>query len=146
MISSLFSRGAEGVPAPAPLDFTTLKLPASPNTCLLTPSVAPGQGHLHRDPLPASPEAVMAALDRVAASMPRSFPLARFPARNQAQWVVRSALMNYPDIVVAEAAQVAGGTGLWLYSRSLIGWSDMGVNRARVMTWLEALEVALRAG
>jgi uncharacterized protein (DUF1499 family) len=146
MISSLFSRGADGIPAPAPLDFTTLKLPASPNTCLLTPSVAPGQGHLQRDPLPASPEAVMAALDRVAASMPRSFPLARFPARNQAQWVVRSALMNYPDIVVAEAAQVAGGTGLWLYSRSLIGWSDMGVNRARVMTWLEALEVALRAG
>ena len=146
MISALFSRGADGIPAPAPLDFATLKLPASPNTCLLTPSVVPGQGHLHRDPLPASPEAVMAALDRVAASMPRSFPLARFPARNQAQWVVRSALMNYPDIVVAEAAQVAGGTGLWLYSRSLIGWSDMGVNRARVMAWLEALEVALRAG
>jgi uncharacterized protein (DUF1499 family) len=146
MISSLFSRGAEGVPVPAPLDFTRLQLPASPNTCLLTPSVAPGQGHLHRDPLPASPEAVMAALDCVAANMPRTFPLARFPARNQAQWVVRSALMNYPDIVVAEAAQVAGGTGLWLYSRSLIGWSDMGVNRARVMTWLEALEAALRAG
>ena len=146
MISSLFSRGAEGVPAPTPLDFATLQLPPSPKTCLLTPSVAPGQGHLHRDPLPASLEAVMAALDRVAASMPRSFPLARFPARNQAQWVVRSALMNYPDIVVAEAAQVAGGTGLWLYSRSLIGWSDMGVNRARVMAWLEALEAALRAG
>lgn len=146
MISSLFSRGADGVPAPAPLDFTTLQLPASPNTCLLTPSVAPGQGHLHRDPLPASPEAVMAALDRVAAGMPRTFALARFPASNQAQWVVRSALMNYPDVVVAEAAQVAGGTGLWMYSRSLIGWSDMGVNRARVMTWLEALEVALRAG
>jgi uncharacterized protein (DUF1499 family) len=146
VISSLFSRGAEGFPAPAPLDFATLQLPASPNTCLLTPSVAPGQGHLHRDPLPASPEAVMAALDRVAAGMPRTFQLARFPARNQAQWVVRSALMNYPDIVVAEAAQVAGGTGLWLYSRSLIGWSDMGVNRARVMAWLEALEAALRAG
>jgi uncharacterized protein (DUF1499 family) len=60
--------------------------------------------------------------------------------------VVRSALMNYPDIVIAEAAAVEGGTGLWLYSRSLIGWSDMGVNRARVMAWLEALEVALRAG
>ena len=92
MISALFSRGAEGIPAPAPIDFATLQLPASPNTCLLTPSVAPGQGHLHRDPLPASPEAVMAALDRVAASMPRTFPLARFPARNQAQWVVLSAL------------------------------------------------------
>lgn len=146
MISALFSRGADGIPAPAPLDFATLQLPASPNTCLLTPSVAPGQGHVHRDPLPASPEAVMAALDRVAASMPRTFSLARFPARHQAQWVVRSALMNYPDIVVAEAAPLEGGTGLWLYSRSLIGWSDLGVNHARVMAWLTALEAALRAG
>ena len=146
MISALFSRGADGIPAPAPLDFATLQLPASPNTCLLTPSVAPGQGHVHRDPLPASPEAVMAALDRVAASMPRTFSLARVPARHQAQWVVRSALMNYPDIVVAEAAPLEGGTGLWLYSRSLIGWSDLGVNRARVMAWLTALEAALRAG
>ncbi len=146
MISALFSRGADGIPAPAPLDFATLQLPASPNTCLLTPSVAPGQGHVHRDPLPASPEAVMAALDRIAASMPRTFSLARFPARHQAQWVVRSALMNYPDIVVAEAAPLEGGTGLWLYSRSLIGWSDLGVNRARVMAWLTALEAALRAG
>ena len=146
MISALFSRGAEGILAPAPLDFARLQLPASPNTCLLRPSVAPGQGHLQRDPLPASPEAVMAALDRVAGGMPRTFPLVRFPERNQAQWVVRSALMNYPDIVVAEAAPVEGGTGLWLYSRSLIGYSDLGVNRARVMAWLAALEAALRAG
>jgi uncharacterized protein (DUF1499 family) len=54
--------------------------------------------------------------------------------------------MNYPDIVVAEAAVVEGGTGLWLYSRSLIGYSDLGVNRARVMAWLAALEAALRGG
>lgn len=144
MISALFSRGAEGIPTPVRLDFATLQLPASPNTCLLTPSVAPGQGHLHRDPLPASPEAVMAALDRVAAGMQRTFPLVRFPAHNQAQWVVRSALMNYPDIIVAEAAAVEGGTGLWMYSRSLIGYSDLGANRARVMAWLTALEAALR--
>jgi len=85
-------------------------------------------------------------LGRVAGGMPRTFPLARFPGRNQAQWVVRSTLMNYPDIVVAEAAPVAGGTGLWLYSCSLIGYSDLGVNRARVMAWLAALEAALRGG
>jgi hypothetical protein len=35
MISALFSRGAAGIPAPAPLDFATLQLPASPNTCPL---------------------------------------------------------------------------------------------------------------
>jgi uncharacterized protein (DUF1499 family) len=54
--------------------------------------------------------------------------------------------MNYPDIVVAEVAPTGGGTGLWLYSRSLVGWSDLGANRARVMAWIEDFENRLRRG
>ena len=38
------------------------------------------------------------------------------------------------------------GAGLWLYSRSLLGRSDFGVNRARVMDWLGAFEDRLRRG
>lgn len=144
MISMLFSRGANGVPPPAPLDFATLALPPSPNTCLLTPSTAPGAGHLHRDPFPVTPEDALAAIRAVAAAQPRTFPLAEYPDRRQAQWVVRSRLMNYPDIVVAEVAPAGNGTGLWLYSRSLMGWSDLGVNRERVMAWLAAFEDRLR--
>ena len=60
--------------------------------------------------------------------------------------MARSRLMNYPDIIVAEVAPAGTGTGLWLYSRSLIGWSDLGVNRDRVMTWLAAFEDRLRRG
>lgn len=144
MIGLLFSRGAAGVPAPAPVDFATLRLPASPNTCLLTPSTAPGAGHLHRDPFPVGVEELLAAVRAAAAAQPRTFPLAEYPERRQLQWVARTRLMNYPDIVVAEAAPAGEGAGLWLYSRSLVGWSDLGANRARVMAWLADIEDRLR--
>jgi uncharacterized protein (DUF1499 family) len=144
MIGLLFSRGAAGVPAPVPLDFAALALPPSPNTCLLTPTTAPGAGHLHRDPFPVTPEEAFAAIRAVAATQPRTFPLADYAERRQAQWVARTRLMNYPDIVVAEVAPAGGGTGLWLYSRSLVGWSDFGANRTRVMAWLTAFEDRLR--
>lgn len=144
MISMLFSRGAAGVPAPAPVAFSALSLPASPNTCLLTPTSAPGAGHLQRDPFPVTVEAAFDAIRAVAAAQPRTFPLAEYAERRQAQWVARTRLMNYPDIVVAEVAPTGGGIGLWLYSRSLIGWSDLGANRARVLAWLAAFETRLR--
>jgi uncharacterized protein (DUF1499 family) len=144
MIGMLFSRGAAGVPAPAPVDFATLALPASPNTCLLTPTSAPGAGHLQRDPFPVTVDAAFDAIRAVAAGQPRVFALADYVDRRQAQWVARSRLMNYPDIVVAQVAPTGGGTGLWLYSRSLIGWSDLGANRARVMDWLADFENRLR--
>jgi uncharacterized protein (DUF1499 family) len=144
MIGMLFARGAAGVPAPQPLDFATLALPASPNTCLLTPSSAPGAGHLQRDPFPVTVEAAFAAIRAVAAAQPRTFPLAEYAERRQAQWVARTRLMNYPDIVVAEVAPSGGGVGLWLYSRSLVGWSDLGANRARVLAWLADFENRLR--
>lgn len=146
MIGLLFSRGAAGVPPPLPVDFATLALPPSPNTCLLTPSTAPGVGHLHRDPFPVSTDDAFAAIRATAAAQPRTFPLAEYPGRRQAQWVARTRLMNYPDIVVAEVAPAGDGTGLWLYSRSLLGWSDLGANRARVMAWLGEFEARLRRG
>jgi uncharacterized protein (DUF1499 family) len=146
MIGLIFSRGAAGVPAPRPVDFATLVLPSSPNTCLLTPTTAPGVGHLHHDPFPVPVAAAFAAIRAIAAEQPRTFSLADYPERRQAQWVVRSRLMNYPDIVVAEVAPAGDGAGLWLYSRSLLGHSDFGVNRERVIAWLGAFEDRLRRG
>jgi hypothetical protein len=64
--------------------------------------------------------------------------------RAQAQWVERSALMNYPDIIAAEVRPAPEGAALLLYSRSLFGWSDLGVNKARAERWLAALDAALR--
>ncbi|MFC7689308.1 DUF1499 domain-containing protein [Paeniroseomonas aquatica] len=79
-------------------------------------------------------------------ALPRTSLIEAWPDRRQAQWVERSALVNYPDIIAAEVVPLPGGAGLYLYSRSLLGWSDLGVNRRRVDRWLAALEAALRQG
>jgi len=139
----VFSHGAGGLEPATPLEFASLVLPRSPNTGLATPGWHPGFRHVETPLYPVSPERLMVALRGVATGFPRTHPHADWPERQQAQWVERSALMNYPDIIVAEAvAGPQGGSGLFLYSRSLIGWSDLGVNRARIDRWLAALATA----
>jgi uncharacterized protein (DUF1499 family) len=58
--------------------------------------------------------------------------------------VVRSSVLNFPDLVTVEAmAAGQDASTLLLYSRSVYGYSDMGVNRARLVTWLAALDRAV---
>lgn len=55
-------------------------------------------------------------------------------------YVVRSALMGYPDAIsVRLTAEGEGSTRLEIFSRSRFGYSDMGVNAARVARWIEAV-------
>ena len=139
----LLQRGAGGLLPAEPLDFDNLVLPASPNTCLVGPPGWAGPQHFSHAPWPVAPAVLWATLNRVAAGMPRNFKLGEWPERLQAQWVERSALMNYPDIIAAEVRPHAAGAALLLYSRSLFGWSDLGVNKARAERWLAALDAAL---
>lgn len=144
--SALFAKGPGGLPPPEPVDFATLRLPSSPNTCLAAPAGFP-QAHLASPPLPVDAAAAWPVLRRLGEGFPRTWLLAEWPERMQAQWVVRSSLMNYPDIVAAELTPGGpAGAGIFLYSRSLFGHSDFGVNRSRVEAWLAALDAALRRG
>ncbi|MFZ4407431.1 MAG: DUF1499 domain-containing protein [Paracraurococcus sp.] len=143
-IASLFSQGTGGLPPATPLDFATLKLPASPNTCLAAPAGGHPQAQITVPPLPVDAATAWPVLRALGDGMPRVTRYGEFPAKRQAQWVARSALMNYPDIMVAELVPGGAGAGLYLYSYSLFGWSDMGVNRKRVEAWLAALDAALR--
>ncbi len=144
MLRAMLSRGASGVPA-EPVSFATLTLPRSPNACLAAPPGDAGPPAQEESPVfAADPDAVLRALDAVAAGQPRVHRLAAWPALRQVQWVERSARANFPDVIAAEAVEVPGsGTSLRLYSRSLIGWSDLGANRARVRRWLAALQAEL---
>ncbi len=92
-------------------------------------------------PVYATPPACLyQVLIAAAAAQPRTFPLAADPAGLRARWVVRSRVLNFPDIV---SAQVLPGPGeascLVLYSRSVYGYSDLGANRRRLRSWLAAL-------
>lgn len=143
--SALFQRGGGGLPPAEPVDFATLALPTSPNRCLGAPPGFTG-ADLTLPPLPAGADTAWRALAALGDRFGRTTKLAEWPERRQVQWVVRSALVNFPDIVVGEVTGGPAGSGLFLYSRSLFGYSDFGVNRRRVEAWAAALDAALRRG
>ena len=56
------------------------------------------------------------------------------------RYIQRSALMRYPDTIVVQFFDRPGGRStIALYSRSQLGKSDLGVNRARIERWLAKL-------
>jgi hypothetical protein len=145
---AMFHSGAGGVAVPdKPLDFGAgFRLPASPNTHLVAPPghALPAQVR-HAGWRVSGPE-LWAAVQQVAQAQPRTTLLAAWPEALQAQWVARTRLMNYPDVVVAQLLPGEERSALILYSRSLIGWSDLGANAARCAEWLAALDAALPRG
>ncbi len=142
---ALFARGTGGgLPPPAPIDFPRLVLPATPNACLAAPAAHRGPQHRSLPPIDLPPERVWQAVRGLAADFPRTWRRAEWPAMRQAEWVVRTRLMNFPDLVTAQVDALPDGrSALWLYSRSLFGRSDFGANRRRVEAWLAAIDAAL---
>ncbi len=51
------------------------------------------------------------------------------------RYVARTAILRFPDTIDAEAIPGDGGTRLRLYSRSLLGKSDLGANAERLEGW-----------
>jgi uncharacterized protein (DUF1499 family) len=137
-------RGAQGLPPPQPIDMQRIERPASPNTALAGPagSVPPPDIVTPAHPMPA--DRLQGAVRAVAAAQPRTFLAADYPARRQTHWVVRSAVFNFPDLVTAQIADAgADSSTLVLYSRSVYGRSDFGVNRQRLIDWLAALQTKI---
>lgn len=67
-----------------------------------------------------------------------------YPAALQAHFVARSAVFNFPDLIAVQV--IAAGpesSALVLYSRSVYGYADFGVNRRRVDAWLSALQTRI---
>lgn len=63
----------------------------------------------------------------------------------QDRYVARSRVMRFPDTINVRVIPISSDAStLALYSRSQIGYSDMGVNRGRLERWLE--RIAQRAG
>lgn len=87
-------------------------------------------------PAPALADAVRA----VALAQPRTVLRARSPDGLAMQFVQRSALFRFPDIVDVRAIPLdAARSTLAILSRSVYGHLDFGVNRKRVEAWLARL-------
>jgi uncharacterized protein (DUF1499 family) len=140
----ILGRGPRGLPPAQPLDLAALVLPASPNTHLAAPPGGHAQAHEAVPLLPCAPDEAWEALRQLGDGLPKVWKTGEWPALRQVQWVARTPLANFPDIVAGQVVELPGGSGVWLYSRSLIGWSDLGVNRRRIAAWRARLEAALR--
>ncbi|WP_043539046.1 DUF1499 domain-containing protein [Salinarimonas rosea] len=133
-----------------PVSFETLARRASPNDALACPE----------DVCAAEPDFVTPVYDvpgarlreivaEVATAEPGTEQVYAGLREEADRFLVRSRTMRFPDTVSARIYGAGPGRSrLALYSRSQIGYSDMGANRARLERWLDAIaaRVAAEAG
>lgn len=135
------------VAPPPPGDLSGLQRPSSPNTALVAPAGFTPVPDLPTRRYPVPADRLLRAVRGVILALPRSSALAEDPARRRADHVVRSLVFRFPDIVQVQVLPADDGTSdLVLYSYSLMGHSDLGVNLRRVMAILAALDAELSRG
>ena len=127
------------------IDFETLKRPRSPNTFLLAPE---GLCKNAKVDVLAPVYGVAAAKLRqeflaIVIAQPRTAHALADEVALYDDFVVRSAFFGFPDLVALKFLDLKGKRStLALYSRSVYGRSDLGVNRRRSMDWIARLGVA----
>ena len=80
----------------------------------------------------------------VVAVQPRVELLAKDEDAQQFDYVQRSAWFRFPDIITVRFISVSSShSTLAIYSRSIYGNGDFGVNRERIDAWLKTLREGL---
>jgi uncharacterized protein (DUF1499 family) len=128
-----------------PVDWATLTRHATPNDALACPAARCPKANPDWEPqlYAVAPGELLARLEQVALAEPNVTKLPPVPTRDHvARFVQRTRLMRYPDTIDIEVFPADGGSTLAIYSRSLIGRKDFGVNRARVTRWLAKLDAS----
>jgi uncharacterized protein (DUF1499 family) len=131
-----------GPPDLGPVDFATLTRRSSPNDALACPAdLCPNAKSDLVPPVFAVPaERLRAIVAEVALAEADAEIVSSGEGDEQDRYVVRTRLMRFPDTVdVRIIRQGEARATLALYSRSQIGYSDLGTNRARIERWLAAI-------
>jgi uncharacterized protein (DUF1499 family) len=136
--------GAGGLPTPGLMAVTHIQRPASPNTALAAPAGPDPAPDIVTPVYSLPPDHLYEAVLAVAANQKRTFLAAAYPSARQAHFVARSAWLNFPDLVTAQIDDAGSQSStLVLYSRSVYGYSDLGVNRQRLAVWLAELQTRI---
>lgn len=131
---------------PDRIDFQTFQRARTPNSFLMAPeglcksskidAVAPVY--------PVLPVKLRQALLQIAIAKPRLSHRFKDDTGLYDDFVVRSALFQFPDLISIQFLDVKGQRStLAVYSRSVYGRSDLGVNRARITAWLRELNASI---
>ncbi len=123
------------------MDFIGIERLATPNTALAAPQGFSPVPDIVTPAYRLSAPDLLAAVQRMALAQPRVFLAAEYPEDGQVHFVARSLVFNFPDLIAVQARELpGGGSELVLYSRSVYGQSDFGVNQARLRLWLDRLD------
>jgi len=127
-----------------PVDFATLTRRRSGNDALVCPpGHCPGaKADWEAKIYDLAPGELLARVTKVALAEPKTSLVDGGTDRDHtARFVQYSRRMHFPDTIDVEAVPAgASKSTLAIYSRSLLGSRDFGVNKSRVARWLEALE------
>jgi uncharacterized protein (DUF1499 family) len=135
---------AQGLPTPPPMDVAHIVRPANPNTVLAAPAGFAPPPDIVTPVYHIAADRLFALIQDVAGAQPRTYQAALYPAQLQVDYVARTAVFNFPDLIMVQVVKEGpDSSDLVLYSRSVYGRSDFGVNRQRVEAWLAALQTKI---
>jgi uncharacterized protein (DUF1499 family) len=125
-----------------PVDFKTLQRRTTFNDALACPAnLCRANADIASPEFVGSAQDLRQAFSKAISGEPRLVQVAGDDTSLTYRYVQRSWLMRYPDTIVVQFFDAAGGHAtLALYSRSQLGKGDLGVNLARIKRWLAALE------
>ncbi len=143
----LYVRFAGHDPAVWHVDPVSAPTPETPNSYRVVQPGSPVPESGRESPLfAATPSELMAAFEAHALAQPDTIRLAGSSEEGFTTFVQRTPLVKYPDYISVRAVSVGEGqSALVILSRSRYGQSDLGVNKARIDAWLDALK-PLEAG
>ena len=127
-----------------PVDWAKLTRHTTPNDALVCLAVHCPHAQSDGEPkvYETSPAKLLARLKAIALAEPHVRELPGAPETG-ARFLQHTRLMRYPDTIDVDVCPVGNDRStLAIYSRSLIGRKDFGVNRARITRWLAALDQA----
>lgn len=130
------------------INFATLERRDTPNQYLMC---ANQLCKAYIDDLPpiygATVDEVRAAWEEMLSREPRVKELHRDLQAAQIDYVQRSAIWRFPDIITIRFIAIgAKKTTIAIYSRSVYGQGDFGVNKARIRAWVGKLNAMLPLG
>lgn len=131
-------------PAPdhQPLKFEDMVLKVSPNQFLVCDSSYCGATpHLESRSYDMAVDDLRAALTGIIMDSPRVTHVITDQVLQQDDYIQRSAMIQYPDLITIRYVPITAMTStLYIYSRSVYGYGDGGVNQARIEGWLLTLD------
>ena len=130
-----------GEPDLGPVSFEQLERRASPNDALAcSEDVCTASVDIKAALYPVTARELSIAFAKVIASEPRVTTVdADEPALTD-RYIQRTERLGFPDTIVVQFFDRPGGQStLAIYSRSQLGESDLGANKARIERWLSKL-------